>query len=192
LYHPDAVRDENLVLEGIMERYEQNFGALGYAQQKLHPLDHIHRNWHPLERHNRFPSQEERIQYYMGKWFSGPKVSMKRKSFSHPKLETSMKDQILKWNREFVAFGEQLEKCASGHGDLGSYCNDALPDFDERSTADLKSVANIQTDDSIKIVRFEGANRERSGRMSPSLRNQEPTTGMLILYGKLIPVASLT
>eukprot|EP00978_Attheya_sp_CCMP212_P032104 scaffold123773_cov49-Attheya_sp.AAC.2 len=148
LYHPDAVSDENLILEGIMERYEQNFGALGYAQQKLHPLDHIHRNWHPLERHNRFPSQEERIQYYMGKWFSGPKVSMKRKSFSHPKLETSMKDQKLQWNREFVAFGEQLEKCASSHGDLGSYCNDALPDFDERSTADLKNVEKIHADES--------------------------------------------
>lgn len=97
-------------------------------------------------------------------------------------------------DREFVAFGEQLETCASRHGDLGSYTAAILcpRDFDERSTADLKSVANIQTDDSIKIVRFEGANRERSGRMSPSLRNQEPTTGMLILYGKLIPVASLT
>ena len=141
------MHDENLVLEGIMERYEQNFGAIGY-HQKVHPLDYIHRNWHPLERHERFPSQEERIQYYMGKWFSGPKVSMKRKLFSHPKLETKINDQKLQWNREFVAFGEQLEKCASSHGDLKSYCNDALPDFDERSTADLKSFLKIEYDES--------------------------------------------
>jgi hypothetical protein len=150
LFHPDALDDENRVLEGIIERYEENFGLLQSAR-KLHPLQHIHHDWHPQHRSERFPSKDERIKYYMGKWFSGSKVSMKRSSFSHPELTTNVNDQKIELNKEMIVSGVQMETCASSGDELKSFCFDALPDFDERVTTDIREGSNIKMDKSHHI-----------------------------------------
>ena len=69
LFHPNALRDEELVLQGIMERYEQNFGLTSI--RKLHPLPAtFHSDNHPTYRSDRSPSVTKRVEYYMGSWFN--------------------------------------------------------------------------------------------------------------------------
>jgi len=154
LFHPDALHDEQLVLQGIVEKYEQNFGYSTFAPI-VHPITHIHKEWHPQNREDRFPSIMTRIEYYMGKWFHGAwNVSMQRKDEN---LLISQFDSVPLQEVDFVASGEVLTTCAARrkHDDnkkLNEYCNEALPFFDERILHDIVSTRHPDEDPSFKLT----------------------------------------
>lgn len=146
LFHPDALRDEELVLQGIMEQIEENFGYLT-SSSDIHPLSHIHLGWHPQTRTERFPSVSYRTKYYMGEWFSERNVSMNRTVDLEELLSKKGVTSKVRMGAEIIADGAILSQCASGEGhisgDLRRYCQEALPDFDERITTDLKHTAKV-------------------------------------------------
>ena len=67
-FHPDALRDEELILQGMMEIYEQNFGSNNRLVHKIpNDFDLLK---HPPHRLDRFPTVSDRVAYYMCKWFN--------------------------------------------------------------------------------------------------------------------------
>lgn len=140
LFHPDAIEDERLVIQGIMEVYENNFGLME-SNQRVD--DYLNVQPHQgLTRAARFPSVDERVEYYMGYWGRRHKsVSMKRDRLHQ--IETLVDATGLDNNAAFIASGSDLLECSMRNDTQASmqqqHCNNALPYFDERHTADLKS-----------------------------------------------------
>lgn len=141
LFHPDAIEDERLVIQGIMEVYENNFGLMGSIQRVddyLNVRPHAER----LTRAERFPSVDERVEYYMGYWGRRHKsVSMKRNRLHQ--IKTLVDETGLDNEAAFIASGSDLLECSMLNKTRASMqqqlCKSALPYFDERHTADLKS-----------------------------------------------------
>ncbi len=106
-----------------MELYENNFGigTLEWAQLSLHVET----------RAERFPSVEERVEYYMGN-FSLEDFTQSGSLSTDATMDSS-----------FIASGYALSQWADLISSCSEYlrrlCRDALPYFDERITADLKS-----------------------------------------------------
>mmetsp|Transcript_7492 Transcript_7492/g.10325 ORF Transcript_7492/g.10325 Transcript_7492/m.10325 type:complete len:634 (-) Transcript_7492:200-2101(-) len=153
LFHPDALRDEQLVLKGMVERYENNFGYSNSYPVK-YPMSHINVGMHEKEREDRFPSVESRVKYYMGKWFQeGNKVPMNRDK-DHPIFKQL--EEKPRMNTTFIASGEALEKCASNRDNfsvgLDQFCKETLPFFDERLVHDIKGNTIPHKDPSFKLV----------------------------------------
>eukprot|EP01082_Thalassiosira_pseudonana_P009064 g8050.t1 g8050 contig27:73342-76182(-) len=143
LFHPEAIHDEREVIQGIMERFEHNFGSRGSTKQ-LHPLEiDWESNSHPTDRGHRFPSVEERVQYYMGRWYDNNN-SMFMKRSNVQQLATLYPDTVVT-DAPFIASGHVLTQCAMPNStftqDVRRLCRESLTEFDERSTADLKSNA---------------------------------------------------
>lgn len=139
LFHPDAIRDERLVIQGIMEIYENNYGqsVAGHMKESMSVI-----STEQSTRSQRFPNIEERVDYYMGKWHENMEsVSMKREDID--RLTSLSKANDLTRDSPFIASGYTLSQCAyenSSHSEyLRRLCREALPYFDHRNTADLKS-----------------------------------------------------
>ena len=140
LFHADAAEDEMLVIEGIMESYENNFGLGSMRQFDGNFFDELANE--RLARAERFPSVEERIAYYMGRWNDrNNSISMKRDSIEH--LKATIPSNGVAKDAPFIASGLDLSQCSLDKGLHPKYiqqiCMSALPHFDERNTADLKS-----------------------------------------------------
>jgi len=149
LMSDDAINENQLVLEGIMERYERNFGYSS-RMEVIHPVSHIHSEWHPKRKY-RFPSVETRIEYYMGIWYDENKPSMKRSKFSAKAAHVEKGDKITE-DTALMASGFSLTECASDNGhDLREFCEDALPDFDER---EMEIARTVVMDDTVKVIQF--------------------------------------
>lgn len=137
LFHPDAIEDERLVIEGIMEVYENNFG-MGSIERGDYFNAQLHKQ---LTRAERFPSVDERVQHYMGYWSSRHNsVSMKRETLHQ--VKTLIAAAGLANGSVFIASGSDLLQCSlryETHASMQELCDSALPYFDERHTADLKS-----------------------------------------------------
>ncbi|KAL3802768.1 LOW QUALITY PROTEIN: hypothetical protein HJC23_007545, partial [Cyclotella cryptica] len=139
LFHPDAIRDERRVVQGIMEVYENNYGQsvtssvngnIGFISNEQ------------AGRSQRFPGVEERVQYYMGKWHEHKvSISMKREDVVH--LNSVVMANHVGKDSPFIASGYVLSQCAHANRTHIEYlrrlCSEALPYFDDRNTADLKS-----------------------------------------------------
>jgi hypothetical protein len=139
LFHPDAIRDERLVIQGIMETYENNYGRniAGRMSENIGVI-----STEQSTRSQQFPNVEERVDYYMGKWHENMEsLSMKREEIVH--LKSVVKANDLARDSPFIASGYTLSQCAhenSSHSEyLRRLCKEALPYFDDRTTADLKS-----------------------------------------------------
>lgn len=143
LFHPEAIHDEREVIQGIMERFEHNFGSRGSTKQ-LHPLEiDWESNSHPTDRGHRFPSVEERVQYYMGRWYDNNNSMFMKRSYVQ-QLAKLYPDTVV-IDAPFIASGHVLTQCAMPNSiftqDVRRLCRASLTEFDERSTADLKSNA---------------------------------------------------
>lgn len=143
LFHPEAIHDEREVIQGIMERFEHNFGSRGSTKQ-LHPLEiDWESNSHPTDRGHRFPSVEERVQYYMGRWYDNNNSMFMKRSYVQ-QLAKLYPDTVVT-DAPFIASGHVLTQCAMPNStftqDMRRLCRESLTEFDERSTADLKSNA---------------------------------------------------
>lgn len=141
LFHPDAVHDERLIIEGIMEAYENNFGQGIIEKERTDPTFCLQLNGQTT-RSERFPSVNERVEYYMGKWNDRQKtISMNRNNIE--RLKELFPGNGVANNNPFIAFGSDLDQCAyqnSSHAEpIQRLCKGSLPFFDERNTADLKS-----------------------------------------------------
>ena len=141
LFHPDAIEDERLIMEGIMEAYENNFGhgiiEKGGTDQNYYLLSDDQSN-----RSERFPYVDERVEYYMGKWNDGQKtISMNRNNIDQ--LKELFPAHGVTADNSFIAFGSDLSRCAHHNSSdavtIQLYCKSALPHFNEGNTADLKS-----------------------------------------------------
>lgn len=142
LFHPDGIKDESEIMEGIMERFEQNFGS--HSEMKsTHPIEsNSYLGSYHVGRSERFPSVEERVKYCMGNWYYNENnVSMKRANIN--KLTPSEIFREITDVGVFIADGHELSICAmqnSSYTDqIRRQCNQSIPEFDERNTADLKS-----------------------------------------------------
>ena len=115
-----------------MELYENNFGIGTLERAHLSLLIDNGKT-----RAERFPSVEERVEYYMGKWYDS--VSFSREDFTQSRSLST--DATM--DSSFIASGYALSQCADLISSCSEYlrrlCRDALPYFDERITADLKS-----------------------------------------------------
>ncbi len=142
LFHPDGIKDEREILEGIMERFEQNFGSRS-EMKSTHQTETIYYSGsYPASRSERFPSVEERVKYCMGHWYYNPNnVSMKRAN-AHKFTLSKVFSEITDTNT-FIADGHRLSICAMNNSsytdELRQLCHQSIPEFDERNTADLKS-----------------------------------------------------
>jgi hypothetical protein len=129
LMHPQAAEDEQSIIVSIMERFENNFGS---AEQRNRPTYTKHDN-HAIDRSNRYLSIEERVKYIMHDWYNDT-ITMTQTT----NLSNSISSEDL-----FVANGEHLSLCSlptsSYPTKMRQFCEDSLPWFDERLTADLKS-----------------------------------------------------
>jgi hypothetical protein len=140
LFHPDAIEDERLIIQGIMETFEYNFGQRSSKKQLDHSI--TLQSQEGLTRRKRFPTVDERVDYYMGQWKrKKDAISMKRES-----IEQSLDDLFrlsVSAESPFIASGSELFECtnqSSSHPEhIRRLCRSALPYFDERNTADLKS-----------------------------------------------------
>jgi len=154
LFHPEALSDEQEILEGIAAKYETNFGyAASRSVKGNHPLQHVHWDWHPSKRSERFPSVEDRVAMYLGKW-DQQVLPMERDDERNPLFPTMKTNAKPKLDAEFIATGKELSKCAEltleegGYSPvLKHYCEDAIPFFDERLTYDLKGDRHPDEDD---------------------------------------------
>jgi hypothetical protein len=122
-----------------METYENNYGRniAGRMSENLGVV-----STEQSTRSQRFPNVEERVDYYMGKWHENMEsLSMKREEIVH--LKSVLKGNDLARDSSFIASGYTLSQCAhenSSHSEyLRRLCREALPYFDDRNTADLKS-----------------------------------------------------
>jgi len=154
LFHPDAVPDEQAILERIMERYEENFGYAATVSVR-HPLSHIHGDWHPKTREERFPTINERVSLYLGRW-STEIMNMARTEEKNPlysQLSTNTKPKL---DAEFVVSGKDLARCAEDDGgysnELRRQCKEALPFFDDRITYDLKGDRHPKNEAAYKLA----------------------------------------
>eukprot|EP00986_Skeletonema_menzelii_P017357 scaffold19153_cov80-Skeletonema_menzelii.AAC.12 len=135
LFHPEANKDEQNIMISIMERFENNFGCTSELNSK-HPLDV---NWkkHPTDRASRFPSVEERVEYIMNDWFNNTSSIHIEPTTAHLIKNNMSSDDL------FISSGRQLSDCAmlnSSYSDeIRQLCQESLPAFDDRVTADLKS-----------------------------------------------------
>ena len=158
LFHPDALSDEQEILEGIATRYETNFGyAASKSVKGNHPLQRIHWDWHPSKRSERFPSVEDRVSMYLGKW-DKQLMPMQRDDKRNPLFNTLKTNSKPKMNAEFIANGMELSGCAEtdpedgGYSaELKHYCEDAVPFFDERLTYDLKGDRHPSDESEFKL-----------------------------------------
>ena len=158
LFHPDALKDEQEILEGIAVRYETNFGyAASKSVKGNHPLQHIHWDWHPSKRSERYPSIEDRVSMYLGKW-EKQIMPMERDDKRNPLSNTIKTNSKPKMDSEFIANGSELVGCAESNLDGGGlsaelkhYCEDALPFFDESLTYDLKGDRHPSDENEFKL-----------------------------------------
>ena len=138
LFHPQANDDEQNIMISIMERFENNFGFSSELNSK-HLLEVDWKN-HPIDRERRFPSVEERVKYIMNDWYHNT-------SSFHIKPTSTRVTHLIKNNIStddlFIASGQQLSFCAmfnSSYSDkIRQFCQESLPEYDDRVTADLKS-----------------------------------------------------
>eukprot|EP00816_Leptocylindrus_hargravesii_P010254 CAMPEP_0196822984 /NCGR_PEP_ID=MMETSP1362-20130617/85575_1 /TAXON_ID=163516 /ORGANISM="Leptocylindrus danicus, Strain CCMP1856" /LENGTH=830 /DNA_ID=CAMNT_0042202695 /DNA_START=296 /DNA_END=2788 /DNA_ORIENTATION=- len=160
LFHPDALRDEELVLQGIMERYEQNFGSL--PTSKLHPLPSAF-NWkiHPVHRSDRFPSVSKRMEYYMGTWFNRTGLAMDELSFIDNLSDVvRVRDMLdMRLDADLIFEGDKLSDCAqmgtSDFGELAHYCRMAHPHLMSNIDGSLKSLNAVASlDSTVKLMHF--------------------------------------
>ncbi|NCF92819.1 MAG: hypothetical protein GWQ05_17970, partial [Verrucomicrobiaceae bacterium] len=139
LFHPDAVGDEKEIMIQMMERFEWNFGS-NDATNELDALD-MHSDEQSLDEALRFPSIEERVKHSMGKWYYNVNSTSMKRSHS-PNLPGILTHRISK-EEIFIASGRELSACAMANSpyseNIRAFCQNSLPDFDERITADLKS-----------------------------------------------------
>lgn len=150
LFHPEAMGDEREVMTRMMERFEQNFG---YAEWKRRRSS-MRIDWskHPSDRRDRIPSVEERVRYFMGKWYhknsndDNDAVSMQRTRSNLHSLSRllPLNNDVISGDSLFLASGNLLTECANQNSttysqDIRQFCKSSLPHFDERHTADLKS-----------------------------------------------------
>lgn len=140
LFHPDAAKDERLVIEGIMETYENNFGR-GHIKSVDESRDLLLSE--QLTRAERFPTVEDRVNIYMRNWYDyrHRTLSMKRESIAS--VQSLVPTAGVSITDPFIAVGDNLALCAipnsSYSDDIKQLCAGTLPHFDERLTADLKS-----------------------------------------------------
>ena len=140
LFHPDAMEDEKEIMIHIMEQFEQNFGSPAAEQKNALRMQW---NKHPFQRSLRFLSVDERVKYAMGRWYyNNESISMKRSEMKNlPQLVLA--GNTFTNNDIFIADGYQLTSCATTNSThpkaLRALCQSALPEFDERNTADIKS-----------------------------------------------------
>jgi hypothetical protein len=133
LFHPQAHIDEQNIMISIMERFENNFGYSAEMSLK-HPLEVKWSN-HPIERAHRFPSVEERMMYVMSDWYHDTRSI----PISTPQLNLNNipSDDL------FIASGQHLSFCSMSNSSYSAkirqFCQESLPEYDDRVTADLKS-----------------------------------------------------
>jgi len=142
LFHPDGIKDERKIIEGIMERFEQNFGSHSEMKSTHPSKGNSYLGSYPADRNKRFPSVEERVKFCMGNWYYNENnVSMNRANI-HQLTPSEVLREITD-DGVFIADGHELSICAmqnSSYTDqIRRQCNQSIPEFDERNTADLKS-----------------------------------------------------
>lgn len=138
LFHPEANTDEQNIMISIMERFENNFGFNSELNSK-HPLEVNWKN-HPTDRASRFPSVDERVKYIMNDWYHNT-------GSVHIESATTRATHLINNNISsdelFIASGRQLSFCAMSNSsysdEIRQLCQESLPAFDDRVTADLKS-----------------------------------------------------
>ncbi|KAL7457630.1 hypothetical protein ACHAWC_009225 [Mediolabrus comicus] len=148
LMHPQAAADDQSIIVSIMERFENNFGS---AEQRYRPTYTKHDN-HAIDRSNRFSSIEERVKYIMHDWYNDTITITQTTNLSN---NISSEDL-------FVANGKHLSLCSlptsSYPAKMRQFCEDSLPWFDERLTADLKSSS---------FARLKASERGKHLRLAP-------------------------
>ncbi len=138
LFHPQAYVDEQNIMISIMESFENNFGRSAELNTK-HTLD-VKWNNHPIDRAHRFPSVEERVKYVMNDWYHDTSST-----YIEPKISraTHLNKNNISSDDLFIASGQQLSLCAMSNSSYSAkirqFCQESLPEFDDRVTADLKS-----------------------------------------------------
>jgi len=127
LFHPDSQNDEDLIMKGIVTKYQHNFGWTSITPDAT-AVDIVGDvSSTTLSRYSRFPTVHQRVQYYMGYWYNQRSISMRNTTTNNYNLYSNS-HQIVTDKLLYSSCIHQQNTTISSTK-LQRFCNDVIPDF---------------------------------------------------------------